>query len=310
MNKNSKKLPLLIIGALVIVILIIGILISISRGENEDKKVIDNADVQSLQQEEKDQDYKSEPATPEIEPIPEPEVEPIPEPEIEPPPEPIPEPLPIDPEEEYLAFNGNQFNQLFNQANLPNLASLEDMPPPEITGKLEIDQRIRGIAERRGYRRRSEVLDRNQLVYVEGNLHLLQPQVAEAYLELKAAAAEANHHIHISSAFRDYNQQRRIFLNNAEEPYADEAVDEILQVISIPGYSKHHTGYAIDIGEGIFNFQDFVNSESYLWLVADNYLNAKKYGWIPSYPSDATNQGPNPEPWEFTYIGQEYLLEN
>ena len=294
MIKNSKKLLLLIIGALVIVILIIGILISISRGENEDKKVIDNADVQSLQQEEKDQDYKSEPATPEIEPIP----------------EPILEPLPIDPGEEYLTFNGDQFNQLFNQANLPNLAPLKDMPPPEITGKLEIDQRIRGIAERRGYRRRSEVLDRNQLVYVEGNLHLLQPQAAEAYLELKAAAAEANHHIHISSAFRDYNLQRQIFLNNAEEPYADEEVDEILQVISIPGYSKHHTGYAIDIGEGIFNFQNFVNSESYLWLVADNYLNAKKYGWIPSYPSDATNQGPKPEPWEFTYVGQEYLLEN
>ena len=239
------------------------------------------------------------------EPAPEPEPEPEPDPEPEPEPEPAPKL-----EEEYLIFSGNQFNQVFNEADLANLASIEDITLPVITGAPEIDTRIRKIAEQRGYRYRPEVLDRNQLVFVEGSRHLLQAQAAQAYLELKAAAAEAGHQIHVSSAFRDHDTQRQIFLNHSSEPYTDKDVNTVLKLRSIPGYSKHHTGYTVDLGEGSLTFQTFINSESYTWLAADNYLNAKKHGWIPSYPPDASNQGPDPEPWEFNYVGKEYLLKD
>ena len=224
-------------------------------------------------------------------------------------PQPQPQPAPQpQPREEYLILNGDQFNQLFNQADLVNLASIEGVEPPEITGDQTRDEEIREIAIQRGYRHRPEVLDRNQLIPIEGEQHFLQPQAAEAYLQLKEAAAEAGHQIHISSAFRDYDLQRQIFLNNVGDPNQDEDVEQILKERSIPGYSKHHSGYTIDIGEGDFNFETFIDSESYAWLAADNYLNAKKHGWIPSYPPDATNQGPDPEPWEFVYVGRERLL--
>ena len=226
--------------------------------------------------------------------------------EAEPSPEPEPEPAP-ELEEEYLIFSGDQFNQVFNEADLANLASIEDITLPIITGAPEIDTRIRKIAEQRGYRYRPEVLDRNQLVFVEGSRHLLQAQAAQAYLELKAAAAEAGHQIHVSSAFRDHDTQRQIFLNHSSEPYTDEDVNTVLKLRSIPGYSKHHTGYTVDLGEGSLTLQTFINSESYTWLAADNYLNAKKHGWIPSYPPDASNQGPDPKPWELNYVGKEYL---
>jgi LAS superfamily LD-carboxypeptidase LdcB len=35
----------------------------------------------------------------------------------------------------------------------------------------------------------------------------------------------------------------------------------------------------------------------------DNYLQAKKYGWIPSYPEGAQQQGPEPEAWEYVWVG-------
>lgn len=214
----------------------------------------------------------------------------------------------VMPEPEFVEFDGKQFNQLFLGADLPNLASIDGTSPPVITGNSRTDARIREIATRRGYDRRPEVLDRRQLVRVEGKHHWLQPLAAQAYLDLKVAAGAEGHHIHITSAFRSYDTQRRIFLLYSAPPYTDKAINQLLKLRSIPGYSKHHTGYAIDVGEGSLEYKDFASSESYAWLSADNYLNAKKYGWIPGYPPDATKQGPDPEPWEFTFVGRQYLL--
>ena len=38
-------------------------------------------------------------------------------------------------------------------------------------------------------------------------------------------------------------------------------------------------------------------------MSADNYAAAKVFGFVPSYPVGATAIGPDPEPWEFTYVG-------
>ena len=217
----------------------------------------------------------------------------------------------LEPEElaeEYPIFSGDQFNQLFSDADLPNLTELADTEPPEITGDAAVDAGIRALAEDRGYQRRPEVLNIDLLVSVEEDRFLLQPAAVAAYLELRAATADAGHNIHIVSAFRSYDRQREILLEQIESPYADEEVNEVLRRRSVPGYSKHHTGYAIDLAEGVLTFDDFTRSASYAWLAADNYLNAKRHGWIPSYPPDAQKQGPDPESWEFTFVGKEYLL--
>lgn len=215
------------------------------------------------------------------------------------------EPPPAD-NESYLTFTGDEFNQLFNEVPLANLAPLPD--PPAITDDEETDQRIRQIATDRGYRLRPMPADVNRLVVVEAERHRLQPEAAAAYEELKAAAQAEGLGIWLVSAYRSYDYQRGLFLRKVSAPYSDEAIDERLKLVAIPGYSKHQTGYTIDLAEGNLIFGDFAQSASYAWLLKDNYLNAKKYGWIPSYPPDATKQGPNPEPWEFTYVGKQHLL--
>lgn len=206
----------------------------------------------------------------------------------------------------YQIFTGDEFNQLFNRVDLPNLVFPDDLP--SITGDTEVDERIRQIAIDRGYRLRPMPADISRLVVVEADRHRLQPEAAQAYRELRAAAAAEGLAIWLVSAYRSYDYQRPLFLRQVEAPYSDDAVFDRLKLVAIPGYSKHHTGYTIDLAEGNLIFGDFADSASYAWLSANNYQNAKRHGWIPSYPPDADKQGPDPEPWEFTYVGRQLLL--
>lgn len=203
----------------------------------------------------------------------------------------------------YNRLSAQQLDLLFEKADLPNLQGV-DGAPPVITGDLSTDDRIRQIALERGYRRRSGVLDEQLLVMIEEPRYYLQPPAARAYLQLKAAARRAGCHIRATSAFRGFDHQRHLFLENLQPPYSSQDVEEVLRARAIPGYSKHHTGYVIDLAEGSLVLDSFVDSKSYIWLIADNYKNAREYGWLPSYPPGVENQGPDPEPWEFIYVGQ------
>jgi hypothetical protein len=86
----------------------------------------------------------------------------------------------------------------------------------------------------------------------------------------------------------------------------DDIVEAILATTSVPGTSKHHTGITVDIDElGHNNLDTFYQTNSYRWMSDNNFYNAKRFGFIPSYPAGGRNMGPNPEPWEFVYIGKE-----
>ena len=202
--------------------------------------------------------------------------------------------------EELPEFTGNEFNQLFTEAELPNLAPIG--PAPSITGTTSVDQRIREIGERRGYLRRP--LPAGSLVGVGG--FPMQPEAAEAWAELRSAARAAGHTLTLASAYRNNSTQRYILLRRLSS-YSDAAIDTRLQYVAPPGYSKHHTGYAIDITQPGYEVYEFDDSPAYRWLAAGNYENAKRHGWIPSYPPDATLQGPRPEPWEWTYVGADNI---
>ncbi len=211
--------------------------------------------------------------------------------------------------DDYQIFDGDGFRRLFEEADLENLDSLSNQLPA-ITEDRQIDERMRQIAIERGYHRRPMPTDVSKLVLVEGDRHRLQPKAAKAYLDLKDAAMAAGLRISLTSAYRNYDYQRPLFLRKLASNYADDHVFECLKAVAIPGYSKHHTGYTVDLAEGQHTFVAFAGTVSYKWLSANNYENAKRYGWIPSYPPDAEKQGPDPEPWEFVYVGQKYLETN
>lgn len=309
---SPKNKRLIVTASIVILVSAIVLLAVAERTPNQ--PAASNQTTQPAEEPPDQPETNPAPTKPEAEPV-EAEEQPDPQPTVAPetPPDNEPEPAgpdkPVEPEAEaYLIFTGDEFNQLFNRVDLTNLAPLSD--PPPITDDEEVDLRIRQIATDRGYRLRPMPADLDQLVVVEAERHRLQPEAAEAYEELKAAAAAEGLGIWLVSAYRSYDYQRPLFLKTLAAPYEDDLVFERLKLVAIPGYSKHHTGYTIDIAEGNLIFGDFAGSASYAWLSANNYENAKKHGWIPSYPPDAQNQGPDPEPWEFTYVGKQHLVAN
>jgi hypothetical protein len=198
--------------------------------------------------------------------------------------------------DELPEFTAAEFNDMFNTANLENLAPIG--PAPSITGSVSTDNRIREIAEDRGYIRRP--LPKGALVWVSGQL--LQPSAADAWVALRDAASDAGYTLTLQSAYRSHSDQRVVFLRRLYS-YTDSAINTRLRTAAAPGYSKHHTGYAIDITQSGYRFTSFAYSPAYKWLSANNFSNAKRFGWIPSYPPGAASQGPEPEAWELTYVG-------
>jgi LAS superfamily LD-carboxypeptidase LdcB len=127
------------------------------------------------------------------------------------------------------------------------------------------------------------------------------------------------------SGFRDPDLQKIIFTSRLDQTckkiifricspddiikgLANDAINEVLKTSSVPATSKHHTGITFDLNEvGASDLLNFKNTESYKWLSADNYFNAKRFGIIPSYPSGGKNMGPDPEQWEYIYVGFDSL---
>lgn len=176
---------------------------------------------------------------------------------------------------------------------------------PTITGNVEADNKIRSLAEKRGYKRRPEATG-------VGN-NGLQPQAQQAFNNLKAAAKKEGLNLVMVSGYRSTATQRDIFMGilKAKPGYSIEAVingqmdaviNGILNTRSIPGYSKHHTGYAFDLGCDSSNLTNFKNTTCYTWISKNNYQNAKQFGVIPSYPPGGVNMGPAPEEWEYLWV--------
>jgi zinc D-Ala-D-Ala carboxypeptidase len=75
------------------------------------------------------------------------------------------------------------------------------------------------------------------------------------------------------------------------------------ETVAPPGFSEHHTGYAVDFGGAIApkcNFrQCFGTTNAGRWLSA----NAASYGFEMSFPL-GNAQGVSPEPWHWRWVGR------
>ena len=198
--------------------------------------------------------------------------------------------------DELPEYEPDEFDLLFRTAPLDGIGAIAD--PPAITGDPAVDALIRQIAEGRGYRRRP--LASGPLVSADGVL--MQPSAAGGWEELQAAARAVGHPIGVTSGYRNHSEQVSIFMSRLAGTSAS-AIDTRLRTAAAPGYSKHHTGYALDLYAGGQRFTSFGSSAAFSWLSADNADAAKRHGFIPSYPFGAASQGPIPEPWEWVYVG-------
>jgi hypothetical protein len=214
----------------------------------------------------------------------------------------------------FPVFTPDEIVALIERTALPGTVAPAEAPP--ITYDGAADARIRSRAEATHYRRRPlSAVERSASAGV-----VLNVEAADALVRMRSAAGGAGAPFVAVSGYRSPDDQRSIFLRELAargsarigRPYtiaeiasgaADAAIDDVLQLNSIPGYSLHHTGDAVDLTAPGGSLAGFSSSAAYRWLAADDFANAKAFGFLPSYPDGATAIGPDPEPWELTYVG-------
>lgn len=212
-------------------------------------------------------------------------------------------------------FSGAEFRELYNNFAYPNTEYIAD--DAVITGDAKTDEHIQKLAEARGYIRRSApVSDTFKVVQKDMKL---QERAAEPWVKLQAAAKKDGISINLTAAYRSAAEQREIFLSRlgsigvsssaVTSGYYDAQINQVLAMTAIPGYSRHHTGYTIDIGCEDDPYATFELTTCFDWLSKDNYKQTKTQGWIPSYPEGAGKQGPEPESWEYVWVGTDAVTE-
>lgn len=134
----------------------------------------------------------------------------------------------------------------------------------------------------------------------------LRKSAAEAYQRMSADAAAAGVTLTPLSGFRSISDQDHLFFRVKEE--RNQATANRAAVSAPPGHSEHHTGYAIDIGDGAradTNLSEsFETTAAYQWLAA----NAARYSFELSFPRD-NPQGVSYEPWHWRYVGDQDSLK-
>ena len=127
----------------------------------------------------------------------------------------------------------------------------------------------------------------------------LAPEAALALMKLIYAARYEGVWIVPVSGFRNIADQEKLFEVQIQKLGSPEAAAKLS---APPGYSEHHTGYAIDLADGHFPKQDitynFAATDTFKWL----NLHAKEFGFELSFPENNA-QGVSYEPWHWRFVG-------
>lgn len=115
----------------------------------------------------------------------------------------------------------------------------------------------------------------------------------DAFDKMAAAATLEGLNIYLSSGFRSYSTQNRIYNNYVKRDGKEKADTYSAR----PGHSEHQSGLAFDVNQ--IN-DTFNNSKEAIWLSNNCY----KYGFILRYPKDKSNEtGYKYESWHFRFVG-------
>ncbi len=155
------------------------------------------------------------------------------------------------------------------------------------------------------------------LPYQEAPASELKPITPDGRIQLRKAAAtqflqmqrdaRANGIILVPiSGFRTVQQQNQLFFGVKQQRSQD--ARKRAEVSAPPGYSEHHTGYAVDIGDGrnpqTNLSQSFEQTPAFKWLDK----NAARYSFEMSFTPN-NPQGVSYEPWHWRYAGDRDSLE-
>ncbi|MBK1989382.1 D-alanyl-D-alanine carboxypeptidase family protein [Sphaerospermopsis aphanizomenoides BCCUSP55] len=134
----------------------------------------------------------------------------------------------------------------------------------------------------------------------------MRQAAAQRFLAMTQAARSAGVILVPISGFRSVKDQEQLFFNVGAQRNQTPAQRAALS--APPGHSEHHTGYAVDIGDGTVpatNLQaTFENTKAYQWL----QTNAARFGFEMSFPKN-NPQGVSYEPWHWRFVGDRHSLE-
>lgn len=139
----------------------------------------------------------------------------------------------------------------------------------------------------------------------DGERRLLRPEVADAAVELFAAAEADGRPLAGVSGFRSFETQVQLHEQSRDgETAADEA-----PYVAPPGHSEHQTGLALDVVgiEGVCITEPcFAVTPAGHWVAE----NAHRFGFVIRYPADKESiTGYAYEPWHLRYLGVELATE-
>jgi zinc D-Ala-D-Ala carboxypeptidase len=127
----------------------------------------------------------------------------------------------------------------------------------------------------------------------------LSLDAALALMKLIYAARDDNTWIIPVSGFRNVAQQEKLYKDQIQRRGSE---TEAAKISAPPGYSEHHTGYAIDVADGNSSLTDlsykFAESDAFRWLSQ----HAQEYGFELSFPQN-NSQGVSYEPWHWRFVG-------
>ncbi len=134
----------------------------------------------------------------------------------------------------------------------------------------------------------------------------LRTSAAAKYHEMVNAAAASGIYFAPISGFRSVEDQQHVFFDVKAERRQN--ASKRAEVSAPPGYSEHHTGYAIDLGDGSAPDTNlspsFDSTQAFKWLEA----NAPAFSFEMSFPKN-NPQGVSYEPWHWRFVGDRQSLE-
>lgn len=142
------------------------------------------------------------------------------------------------------------------------------------------------------------------LVEVPGGEKVAE-SIYEPLMDMLEAAKEGNWDQlpEVVSGYRTQEKQQELLDEKIEEfkqqGYAsDEAFVQANMWVSVPGYSEHQLGTAVDINGATYDL--------YFWLQENSY----KYGFIFRYPAGKSEiTGASEEVWHYRYVGVKAATE-
>ncbi|CAM6048940.1 unnamed protein product [Sphagnum compactum] len=134
----------------------------------------------------------------------------------------------------------------------------------------------------------------------------LRTVAADAFLSMQDAARKDDVWLVPISGFRSVEMQQSLFFTIKAE--REQSAAERAKVSAPPGFSEHHTGYALDIGDLAAPETElepeFDQTAAFSWL----QTNAARFHFEMSFPKDNI-QGIMYEPWHWRFVGDDYSLQ-